>query len=251
MLREARRRLEEILSRQPEVRDRDALLEIRVLTPQEALGDPENREDFPLIRGKERLMEATFEGFVGQAFTPWTASWSGPLSRWLELDPEEPGERPLVLAGLNALARRVGVVEEGTRHCRDEGPARCAREMEGRLRERLGEGGCLLQVGLQPAILKAAVRALGPDRVRVLDLQPDKVGQVVEGVLIRDGERDFDTSLWGVRLALVTGSTWANGTFGGIARRLEREGAGLVLYGTTAAGPAALMGLERWCFEAD
>ena len=251
MLRAAKRRLEEILRNHPEIREGSASLEIRTLSPQEALGDPEGRDEFPLIRGKEKLVEATYEGQVGQAFTACPSSWSGTVGEWLRLDPEDLAECPLVLSGLNALARHLGLVTEATRHCRDEGPAQCARTMEGRIRERLGEEGCLLQVGLQPAILKAAVRALGPARVRVLDLQPENVGRKVEGVLIRDGEHDFEESLWGVRLVLVTGSTWANGTFGEIARRVKREGADLVLYGTTAAGPAALMGLERWCFEAE
>ncbi len=251
MLKEVRHRLEQHLRSHLEVAQSPAILEIRVLSPKEALGDPEGRENFPLARGKEHLMEATFEGAIGQAFTPQPSAWSGTVGEWLRLDPEEPKEQPLVLAGINALARHMQLVEGATRHCRDEGPARCAHVFEQRLRERLGETGYLLQVGLQPAILSAAVHALGAPRVRLLDLQPDNVGRVVEGVHIGDGERDFDASLAGVRLALVTGSSWANGTFGAIASKLERAGIGAVLYGTTAAGPAALMGLERWCFEAE
>lgn len=162
MLRAAKRRMEEILRDHPEIREGSASLEIRTLSPQEALGDPEGRDEFPLIRGKEKLVEATYEGQVGQAFTACPSSWSGTVGEWLRLDPEDLAECPLVLSGLNALARHLGLVTEATRHCRDEGPAQCARTMEGRIRERLGEEGCLLQVGLQPAILKAAVRALGP-----------------------------------------------------------------------------------------
>jgi len=38
------------------------------LTPEEAIGNPEER-DYPLVRGRERLMEATFKGAKGQAYT--------------------------------------------------------------------------------------------------------------------------------------------------------------------------------------
>ena len=38
------------------------------LTPDEAIGNPTDR-DYPLVRGKERLMEANFQGGRGQAFT--------------------------------------------------------------------------------------------------------------------------------------------------------------------------------------
>lgn len=251
MLRDVRQRLLESLRFHLEAAQSPAVLDIRVLSPKEALGDPEGREQFPLARGKEHLLEATFEGSIGQAFTPQPSAWSGTVADWLRLDPEDPKEQPLVLAGLNALARHLQLVEGSTRHCRNEGPARCAQVFEQRLRERLGETGCLLQVGLQPAILSAAVRALGAARVRVLDLQPDNVGRMVAGVQIGDGERDFDAALEGTRLVLVTGSSWANGTFGAIAAKLKGKGIDLVLYGTTAAGPAALLGLERWCFEAE
>jgi len=38
------------------------------LSPEEAIGNPEDR-DYPLIVGKERLMQAEFRGALGQAFT--------------------------------------------------------------------------------------------------------------------------------------------------------------------------------------
>ncbi|MBP1625658.1 MAG: hypothetical protein H6Q00_133 [Holophagaceae bacterium] len=247
MLKEVRKRLQEALGFIPE----STPMGIRVLTPFEALGNPENINEFPLARGKEHLVEATFEGSVGQAFTPAPSNWSGSLDAWFQLDPEDPQQQPLVLAGVNALARHLKLVDGATRHCRNEGPAKCAKVYEERLRARLGKEGCLLQIGLQPAILGAAVRALGADRVRVLDLQPSNVGRVVEGVLVRDGERDLEASLEGVRVALVTGSTCANGTFDPLHRRIKEKGIELILFGTTAAGPAALMGWERWCFEAE
>lgn len=39
----------------------------RTLTPEEAIGNPEG-DDFPLQKGRERLMQAEFRGAFGQAF---------------------------------------------------------------------------------------------------------------------------------------------------------------------------------------
>ncbi|NOQ33460.1 MAG: hypothetical protein GQ567_04585, partial [Methanosarcinales archaeon] len=38
------------------------------LTPEEAIGNPEG-DDFPILKGKERMMQAEFRGSFGQAFT--------------------------------------------------------------------------------------------------------------------------------------------------------------------------------------
>lgn len=226
-------------------------LTIRPLSPGEALGTFAGQETFALARGREVLLEARVADSVGQAFTAWPSPWSGSLEAWLELDPEHPVHRPWVLAGLNALVRHCKLGEGPTRHCRNDGPARCGQTMEDRLRQMLAAGGKLLLVGFQPAILSAATRALGAERVRVLDLQPENVGRCIEGVRVLDGERDLDKALPGVRLALVTGSSWANGTFDHIAGKMGQACIPIVLFGTSASGPAALMKLERWCFEGE
>ena len=248
MLRQTRQLL---MERWPGSLSNGSRMEIRVLSREEALGRPEGEEDFPLSRGKEHLIEATFEGAAGQVFTPQPSTWSGTLMEWLQLDPETPESRPLVLAGINALTRRLAVVSGGTRHCRDGGPTRCARAIGELLMERLGAHGVLLLIGLQPAILEAAVAALGTGRIRVLDLQTSHIGRLIKGVRIGDGERDLGTALEGAALALVTGSSMANGTFEQVRRELAERNIPMVLYGTTGAGPAAILGLERWCFEAE
>jgi len=38
------------------------------LSPRDAIGDP-GRDDFPILRGREVLMQAVYKGAAGQAFT--------------------------------------------------------------------------------------------------------------------------------------------------------------------------------------
>jgi len=55
-------------------------VELRViakeLTPEEAIGTPERR-DFPIIEGKERMIEALVLGARGQAFTDSPSEFTG------------------------------------------------------------------------------------------------------------------------------------------------------------------------------
>ena len=44
------------------------MIRAKPLTPEEAIGNPES-EDFPILKGHERLMQAEFRGSFGQAFT--------------------------------------------------------------------------------------------------------------------------------------------------------------------------------------
>lgn len=50
----------------------------RALTPEEAIGTPE-RSDFPILKGKESMMEARFRGNRGQAFTSMPGDFRGTL----------------------------------------------------------------------------------------------------------------------------------------------------------------------------
>lgn len=73
----------------------------RPLSPLEAIGDP-GREDFPIIRGKEVLMQATFRGVSGQAFTAARGDFKGTLGDVLDLPLDESFERAVFVATMNA-----------------------------------------------------------------------------------------------------------------------------------------------------
>ena len=54
----------------------------RSLSPEEAIGTP-GRQDFPILTGKDVMVQAEFRGCRGQAFTDAPASFSGTLSEIL------------------------------------------------------------------------------------------------------------------------------------------------------------------------
>jgi hypothetical protein len=224
---------------------KDTPVAARVLTSKEAIGEAE--WDFPLLKGKERLLEAEVLGARGQAFSPFARDFQGTVGELLALDSSDPFARALKVAFANGAVRLMGM-EARTVHCRDGAPTKCALEFKSRLPQRVGADGGLVLVGLQPAILWGAVESLGAHRVRVLDLQRENIGREVHGVTVLDGAAELPAALEGAKLALVTGSSFANGTFEEVARACRDARCDLVLYGTTGAALSALMGVERWCF---
>lgn len=50
------------------------------LTPDEAIGDT-TRKDFPILIGKEIMLEADFKGSKGQAFTSTPSMFEGTLKK--------------------------------------------------------------------------------------------------------------------------------------------------------------------------
>lgn len=61
------RRFREIIAPYPYL-DEPVSVIARPLTAEEAIGRPEH-DDYPLLKGKERMMEARFKGAAGQAYT--------------------------------------------------------------------------------------------------------------------------------------------------------------------------------------
>ena len=207
----------------------------RVLSTEEAIGDPEG-DDFPLQHGKERLMEAVFHGARGQAFTDRFGDFSGTLGQIASMELDNNFRRAVFVATLNAVARHLGLAE-GTVHCRDEGPRDCAAALADHVAENYGAPR-VAQVGFQPAFAGALGQRF---ELRVLDLDPDNIGQTRRGVLIEGPEATDDALAW-ADLVVSTGSTLVNDTLGDVLGRKAT-----LLYGTTVAGAAALMGWDRFC----
>ena len=210
----------------------------RTLSVQEAIGDPEG-DDFPLQKGKERLMQAEFMGAKGQAFTDMFGDFSGTLADVAAMPLENNFRRAVFVAALNATLRSQGLCDR-TVHCRDEGPAECALKLREHIRERYGDVR-ITQVGLQPKFVAALSPAF---KLRVLDLDPDNIGKVMHGALIEGPEARAEALAW-ADLLLVTGSTLANGTLGDFL-----TGRPILVFGVTGAAAATLLGLDRFCASA-
>lgn len=210
------------------------------LGPKEALGETE-RKDFPLLMGKEVLMQAGYKGYAGQAFTTASGSFHGCLGDVLKWPLQSTFKRAVFIATMNAVLRSLGLIE-GTVHCKDDGPRECATHLSLWLKEQSADKVAL--IGMQPAILETLVIALGPERVMVADLA--EAGKVRCGVKVLDGlesSRIFEEC----QIILITGSTLVNGTIDGLIENALRHKRRVVFYGTTIAGAAYLLGLERFC----
>lgn len=212
-------------------------IEARVLSSKEAIGTPE-RKDFPLVRGKEHLIEANFMGVKGQAFTDEPSNFRGKIGDIINLRLESNRERALFIASINAFYRYVGEVE-GTVHCKNEEPEICAERLVSFVRDRWGNPKVGL-IGYQPAFLEACARNF---RVRVLDLNPNLVRKERYGVEVEDGDECCKEVVEWADVLLVTGSTIVNGT---ISRFLECSKP-VLFYGVTIAAPSLILGLDRFC----
>jgi hypothetical protein len=79
----------------------------RVLSSKEAIGSPEH-DDYPLIKGREVMVEAVFEGTVGQAFTDEFEQTIYQVGDLLEIELDTNRRRASFIAALNVIFRHLG-----------------------------------------------------------------------------------------------------------------------------------------------
>ena len=216
---------------------------VRALTPDEAIGTAD--ENFVIKKGKERVIEARFRDSAGQAFTDAPGNWEGTLGELLELDLAENGWRAIFTAGLNAVTSHIGLAS-GVIHCRDDEPTTCGAEMPELLRQRFNVRRYGM-IGLQPAILKEMVDAYGTSGMRIMDLNPDNIGEKREDLIVMDGEKDLPKLVEWCQVGLVTGSCVVNGTINEILEQFQAAAKPVIFFGNTISGVAALLDLERVC----
>lgn len=237
---ELRSRFMKLLTEE-EIPDEQVVINTKSLTPEEAIGITK-RKDFPIITGKDVMVQAECLGALGQAFTDAPCAYRGTLEEICSLDlANDPYSRGLFIAALNAVMKHLGRVD-CTVHCRNEGPESCAADVVRYISERYGRPSIAL-IGYQPAMLEQLAKKYD---VRAVDLSPSNIGQRRFGVLIEDG-RIPEASQSLCRLAdlvLCTGSTVCNGSIVDFLPFKDK----ILFYGTTLAGAAPLMGLPRLCF---
>jgi len=225
------------------------VIHIEPLGVKEAIGDPTPYKDFALQRGEERLMEAKINDSKGQAFTSYPCRWKGTLDEALNLSLDSEKNRAIFVATSNALGRLLKLCDH-TIHCKDQGPDKCGQKMVKHIASQFGSEINIGIVGYQPAIVKHIANFFGNDRVFVTDLNPDNIGNEVFGVKILDGSSCLVELAKRCQIGLITGSTLINGTLSEILDVFKEYGVKPYIYGTTAALPAKLLGIERLCFEA-
>jgi uncharacterized protein (DUF4213/DUF364 family) len=219
----------------------------KILTPKEAIGETE-RKDFPLLQGKEFLMEADFKNALGQAFTDAPSNFKGKLKKILELKLTDNSDRALFIATLNAVMRYVDAADK-TIHCKNEGPELCAMEIIKTIIDKYGADSKIGIVGFQPAIIDNFAKSLNAQNVKVIDLDKDNINKIKYGVLIWDG-RKMARELFKISdIIMATGSTVVNGSLSDLISMAGEYKKPLYLYGTTGAGSAKILNLKRLCFQ--
>ncbi len=226
-----------LLARKSGIMNKNLEVEVGKLTPEEAIGSP-LRDDFPLLKGKEFLIEAKIESVRGQAFTAYPAPFKGTIEEALNL-PDTPFATSIKVAVANAVLRYLGYVDK-TIHCKDETPSKCARELIHFLKSK-GYSTVSL-VGLQPAFASELLSAFGKNRVLIFDLDEGNIKKGFEGceVFGPDKYNLLSTS----DVVLATGSTVTNKTLWEISKHINGD---FYLYGVTARAYAFIAGIPEFC----
>lgn len=214
----------------------------RALSAEEAIGHPE-RQDFPLIRGKEVLLQAEIEGCTGQAFTGEPLPFAGTIDTLLQTLGDRPGHQALAVAVLNALARKLGIASN-TIHCVNNEPEECGVYISEYLFNH--HGACNVGIiGYQPALLEHCKNRFGAEHVHITDLNPDIIGKLRYGVEVWDGLKDTPRLIEASDVLLITGTILANGTCNDVIPQIGDKP--YYFFGTTCAAIAAVTGANRLC----
>jgi uncharacterized protein (DUF4213/DUF364 family) len=217
---------------------------VKTLTPEEAIGEP-GRRDFPIILGKERVVEAKVLEAKAHAFTDSPGEFVGSLKDVLKLPLTSNRERSIYVATLNATLKYLNLVEN-TIHCKDEDPERCGKEIASQLLKRWGKVKVGF-IGLNPAIAENLIETFGIENVRITDLNKQNVNSFKYGVKVWDGNEMTEELIKQSDVILITGTTFVNGTFDHIIHCVRNYKKDFLIYGVTGAGICKLSGLNRIC----
>ncbi|MDI0265106.1 MULTISPECIES: Rossmann-like domain-containing protein [unclassified Clostridioides] len=209
------------------------------LSAKEAIGNTK-RKDFPIIVGKEIMLEADFKGAKGQAFTSNPAIFEGSLKEILSLDLHASShDRSLFIASLNAVMRHLGMTDR-TIHCKNNEPEICAKNFPKVIKSKFNNPKVAI-IGYQPAIIDNVKDFF---ETRVLDLNPEFIDTIQYNVKIEDGIRDYEDVISWADIIICTGSTLCNNSIVNFIS-LNKP---VYYYGTTIAGASNILGLKRLCF---
>jgi hypothetical protein len=206
----------------------------RPLTPEEAIGNPMHH-DYPLLKGKERIMQAVFQGVKGHAYSDHTGNFSGSLAQILSLPMDSNFHRALFVATANAVLRKQGIIKRSC-HCKDDDPVACAGYLMDALStfspQKIG------MIGHQPRLLEEVYRNF---EVRICDRDPDKIDTITSGVWVEDSCMYQEIIQW-ADFILATGTTLVNDTIDNFTGSVPT-----IFYGITISGAARLLGLNHFC----
>ena len=211
------------------------VVDARTLSAKEAIGSPE-RKDFPLLKGKEVMVEASFKGCKGHAYTSMPGDYSGLLADVVEMGLANNFERAVLIAVLNAVMRSYGLITN-TIHCINNEPEACAQQLSDTIMNRFGQVKIAF-IGFQPAMIARLSKSFD---LRVVDLDEDNIGKEKFNLIVEGPDSTESVLSWS-DLILATGSTCVNAT---ITQFMLKKP--VIFYGVTIAGIAKIYGFERYC----
>lgn len=235
LLEDVRKKFIELVTAHELLKESIQVVDARPLKPEEAIGRPD-RQDYPLLKGKEVMLQAQFRSGRGQAFTDMPGNYEGTIKEVLELPLKSNFARAVFVATLNAVMRHLNLIDR-TVHCRDREPEECAGQLVTYIRQRFGNPRIAF-IGLQPAMVVKLAECFP---LRVVDLDPENVGQQKGRAIVEDVSRTPEIIEWG-DIIVATGTTAVNDTLEPLLGKKP-----VVFYGVTIAGIAYLSGLERYC----
>jgi uncharacterized protein (DUF4213/DUF364 family) len=214
----------------------EIIVRAKPLTSEEAIGNPEDK-DYPLIVGRERMMQAEFRNTFGQAYTDMYGDYSDKLINIAEINLKNNFRRAVFISSLNAVMRYLGLVDK-TMHCRDDEPRECSSQLAEYIKKKYGNPKIAV-AGLQPRMVESLVKSFA---IKVTDMDYANIDTKKYGVIVQSPQKTQEHLNW-CDLAVVTGSTIVNDT---IAHFLIDKP--VIFYGVTIAGAAKVLGLENFCY---
>ncbi|MBU1700339.1 MAG: hypothetical protein KJ970_15960 [Candidatus Eisenbacteria bacterium] len=208
-------------------------IECQALSATEAIGDPDHH-DYPILKGKEHIVEAVFEGSRGHAFADEFENMGCFVEDLLELQLDSNSKRACFVSGLNAVFRHLNLCDK-TVHCKNNEPQRCALQLVESVRSYRK----ILLLGYQPRFLEALSAVTD---IRVIDRDLDNIGEMKFGVIVEHEEMFGDAARW-CDLVLATGSTLVNGTI----TKLLNFYKPVLFYGVTISAAASILNLNKFC----
>ncbi|WP_316348711.1 Rossmann-like domain-containing protein [Desulfuromonas acetoxidans] len=243
---ELQHRFSQLIERN-DLADKTVEIKARILSNEEAIGNP-SRDDYPLLKGKEFLMEARFMDVSGQAYTDAPSELTTTLAEIANSKLDETSQRALFIATLNAVVRYLDG-DLKTVHCRNDEPEKCADQIIDAIRP--ADPHTVGLVGLQPAILAVLSKNYGPQNVLCVDRDTSLRGASKHDVPILWGDEENTEMVFSRSdVVLSTGSTVVNGSLPNLLALSEKFQTPIFFYGTSIAGAARLMSLNHLCFEA-
>jgi uncharacterized protein (DUF4213/DUF364 family) len=214
----------------------EIIIRAKPLTPEEAIGNPEDK-DYPLIVGRERMMQAEFRNTFGQAYTDMYGNYTDKLINIAEINLKNNFRRAVFISSLNAVMRYLGLVDK-TMHCRDDEPRECSSQLAEYIKKKYCNPRIAV-AGLQPRMVESLVKSFS---IKVTDMDYANIDTKKYGVIVQSPQKTQEHLDW-CDIAVVTGSTIVNDT---IVNFMTDKPA--IFYGVTIAGAAKVLGLENFCY---